>query len=281
MVENVFPYSGGKSNLVDWITNYFPNHRVYVEPFGGSASVLVNKPPSQIEVYNDLDSRLVNFFEVFRDETDELVEWLNRTPYSRELHDRYTDIYFNGDEEDMPDDPVERAGIFFYLRYTQLMAKTNSKSAFQSTVDRNNAVTFRNATERLERLVSRFEDVIVENRDYQRIFDHYDAEDAFFYCDPPYLKKGTTWYEGEFDHEEFWETVGDAEGDVMVSYMAIPDYVPIEDYYVLEREFSQSQNTAHDDEDRTERRVEKLILNYDPDQVRGFKTANHSSAVDW
>lgn len=281
MTENAFPYSGGKSRLAGWITEKFPRHKVYCEPFGGSASVLVNKEPSEIEVYNDLDERVVNFFRVFRDQTDELVDWLNRTPYSRQLHDEIADRYFPQGDSEMPEDDVARAGMFFYLRYTQLMAKNGGKSGFQSTVRRNNALTFRNATDNLTALVERFHDVVIENRDYARIFEHYDAPDTLFYCDPPYLEKGTNWYEGEFDHEEFWAEIEDLDGYAMVSYMAVPDYVPIDDYEVFEREFAQNQNAAHADESIEDTdRVEKLILNFDP-EAHHKHMIPHDSATDW
>ena len=280
MTETVFPYSGGKSYLAQWIIPHFPEHEVYVEPFGGSGSVLLNKKPSYVEVYNDIDSEVVNFFEVYRDHTDELVEWLESTPYSRELHDRYSRQYFDGGDGELPDDDLVRAGIFFYLRYTQFMGKNGGKSGFQSTTSRNNAGTFRHATDRLKRLVDRFSDVVIENRDYQRIFEHYDTDETLFYCDPPYLEKGTDWYEGEFDHEEFWSALDGLDGDWIVSYMAIPDYVPIEDYYVVEKSFSQRQDGAHD-KGEPDTRDERLIMNYDPDQIRGYKPADHEAALDW
>jgi DNA adenine methylase len=280
MTDNIFPYSGGKSRLAEWITSNFPQHRLYCEPFGGSASVLVNKDRSKMEIYNDIDGRVVNFFRVFRDRTDELVEWLERTPYSRQLHDDIADRYFEQGDGEMPEDDVARAGMFFYLRYSQLMAKNGGKSGFQSTVRRNNAVTFRNATDDLQRLTERFHDVVIENRDYQRIFEHYDDEDALFYCDPPYLTKGTNWYEGEFDHGEFWEAVEDLDGYVAISYMEIPGFVPIEKFNVLERRFAQNQNAAHGEDMKDTDHVERLILNYDPEEEPRH-TIPHDSATDW
>ena len=281
MVENVFPYSGGKSRLVKWLKKRFPQHEMYVEPFGGSASVLVNKEPSRMEIYNDIDSRVVNFFEVFRDRTDELVEWLDRTPYSRELHDKYADKYFDAQPDEMPTEDVARAGIFFYLRYSQLMSKNDSKAGFQSSLGRNTATTIRNATRNLETLRERFADVVIERRDYAKLFDHYDTPDTFFYCDPPYLTKGTDWYEGEFHHEEFWEEVQKLEGRIMISYMEVPDYVPIEEFVVHTKDFAQSQNTVHsDDKRKTKTRTEKVIMNYDPDEVPTHNIP-HDPATQW
>src|SRR5690606_16389589 len=67
---------------------HFPPHHTYVEPFGGAANVLLNKPPSPVEVYNDIDSNLVTIFRVLRDHPDELRRALELTPYSREEYVR-------------------------------------------------------------------------------------------------------------------------------------------------------------------------------------------------
>jgi DNA adenine methylase len=63
----VLRYYGGKFRLADWIISMFPAHRFFVEPFGGAANVLMAKPRSFGEIYNDLDSEVVNVFKVLRD----------------------------------------------------------------------------------------------------------------------------------------------------------------------------------------------------------------------
>lgn len=85
MVRAVFPFPGGKSKLASWILE----HECFVELFGGATGVLVNKNPdvSDVEVYNDLDGDLVQFFRVLRKRPVELREWLERVPYSREIYD--------------------------------------------------------------------------------------------------------------------------------------------------------------------------------------------------
>src|SRR5581483_4412213 len=77
---------GGKYYLAEWIIGEFPPHRIYVEPFGGMANVLLKKHPSEVEVFNDLDGRVVNFFRVLRDPATllELKRRCELTPFSRE-----------------------------------------------------------------------------------------------------------------------------------------------------------------------------------------------------
>ena len=76
-------YHGGKWKLAPWLQLFFPAHRVYVEPFGGGASVLLRKPRSYGEVYNDLDAEVVNVFRMLRDRGPELHNLLTLTPFAR------------------------------------------------------------------------------------------------------------------------------------------------------------------------------------------------------
>ncbi|CAB5540684.1 DNA adenine methylase [Citrobacter werkmanii] len=95
-------YHGGKFRLASWIISHFPDHRCYVEPFGGAASVLLKKKQSEAEVYNDLDGDVVNLFRVLRDpvSSQALIDACALTPYSRvEFRCAY----------EPTDDPIEKA----------------------------------------------------------------------------------------------------------------------------------------------------------------------------
>jgi hypothetical protein len=98
----VLRYHGGKWMLAPWLMSFFPDHRIYCEPFGGGASVLMRKPRSYAEVYNDLDDEIVNVFRVLRDPTQskELARLIHLTPWSR------TEFYAAYEPSE---DPLERA----------------------------------------------------------------------------------------------------------------------------------------------------------------------------
>jgi DNA adenine methylase len=99
---------GGKFSHLDWLLPLLPKCQHFCEPFGGSAAVLLNRDPSPVETYNDIDGDLVNFFKVLRDKPDELIEKLVFTPFSRE---EFRKAYELRGRTDLPE--VERARLFF------------------------------------------------------------------------------------------------------------------------------------------------------------------------
>ena len=100
-------YSGGKAHLAPWIISQLPEHASYCEPFCGSAAVLLQKPRAPLEILNDLNGDIANFFRVLRDHGDDLRRRVNLTPYSREV------------DEEPADDPIELARRFFHFSNTR------------------------------------------------------------------------------------------------------------------------------------------------------------------
>jgi len=270
-MKSVFPYPGGKSYLAPWIIEHIPDHDCYIELFGGSASVLVNKPKSRVEIFNDLDGDIVHFFDVLRTRDDELREWLETVPFAKELHERWGRQWYDGWR---PDDDIKRAGVFFFLRRSQYAGKYKTFSGFRSASTTCSAKTWVRDTDKLEKFAQRLREVQIEQRDYAELFDRFDSEDVFYYADPPYVKEGDALYtHGEFDHERFVDTLESAEGKWMVSYMDLPP--GLEDYYVVERGATQHMNKGH--EERRDEATERLIMNFDPDEVTPFAGADQSN----
>lgn len=259
MPESVFPYPGGKTYLANWIIEQFPEHECFVEVFGGSASILVNKPRSHIEVFNDLDSDIVQFFEVLRNRSDALQEWLEAVPYSRELHTRWVTEFYDGER---PDDPVERAGRFFFLRFAQFGGNYDSPSGF-SAGKHDEAGRFVRAGAALSDFADRLRHVTIEQRDYADIIELYDSSETLFYFDPPYVEVGSEYYSQDepFAQCRFVNELHDVTGNWIVSYEELPP--GLSDYHVIDRTEAQRMS-AKKHRTRTHR-TERLVMNFAPD----------------
>ena len=91
-------WHGGKRYLAKRIISYFPSHRIYLEPFGGGASVLLNKPPVDVETYNDLDLRITRLFRVLRDKGSQFLQRIRLVPYSQ-VEFEWADCYPEGADD--------------------------------------------------------------------------------------------------------------------------------------------------------------------------------------
>lgn len=176
------PYFGGKSRLAPWIAGLFPPHRVYIEPFAGSAAVLLAKPPSKHEILNDVDGNIVTFFRVLRDQPEDLERVCALTPYAR-------DEFARADLTDPALDDLERARRW-WIRASQSFAKTGTTATGWSiSINRNSAAarTAHNRIHRFADVAARLTNVSIENRDALDVIREYSAPDAVIYADPPYL----------------------------------------------------------------------------------------------
>lgn len=230
-------WHGGKWLLAPWIISHFPKHRVYVEPFGGAASVLLRKDRALAEVYNDLDKHVVNLFRVLRSaEAARLLQELRLTPFAREEFDAAFEP---------SDDPVECArrlvvrsffagGSRGVLDLDRTMAGFNGGSA-RSRSDKPNpshARDWSNYADTLPAIVSRMMAVIIENRPALDLIAQHDAATTLFYLDPTYLadtrsdraRKAYRHELDEDDHAELLALLQDVAGMVILSGYPHPMY---------------------------------------------------------
>jgi DNA adenine methylase len=226
-------YHGGKWKLAPWIISHFPIHRIYVEPFGGAASVLLRKARCYAEVYNDLDEEIVNLFRVLRNPSQarELIRLVTLTPYSREEFD---ESYITAA------DPIEQA------RRTVLRAAAGFgggvtstsgwKTGFRGSVTRSGstpAQDWANMPEALEGIVERLRGVTIEHDTAVNVMTRYDGENVLHYVDPPYpystrnARHAGSCYRHEMDddqHRELAAVLRGLKGMVIVSGYACPLY---------------------------------------------------------
>jgi len=258
---SAFPYPGGKTIYCNEIIDRMPEHRRYVEPFGGSAAVLLNKPKSYIEVYNDLDDDVVQFFRVLREHREELEAWLENTPFSRSIYEDWVTEFYNGH---CPDDPVARAGRWFYLRYTQFNGSLDRRNGFKTGGKRNEARSFRGSIKDLQTVAGRFSEVTIECQSYKEVLDRYDHSNTLFYLDPPYYNTGADrdHYRvgGDFDHEQFVDELQNRKGDWIVSYAELPP--GLSDASERIESYTAMWSMSYDD--KRQETKEHLVMNFDP-----------------
>lgn len=182
----VMRYHGGKWRLATWIISHFPAHRVYVEPFGGAASVLIRKPRSYAEVYNDLAGEIVNVFRVLRDpETAAQLERVIRlTPFARaEFALSYQPSA----------DPIEQARRTIFRTFAGFgSAAFNSRHAtgFRYAATRSSttpAGDWAGYPDQIQRFATRLAGVVIENREAVQVIVAHDSPDTLIYADPPYV----------------------------------------------------------------------------------------------
>ncbi|MCW8128932.1 MAG: DNA adenine methylase [Planctomycetota bacterium] len=181
----VLRWHGGKWMLAPWIIGNFPKHRVYVEPYGGAASVLLRKPRSYAEVYNDLDDLVVNLFRVLRSErSSELINSLKLTPFSRR---EFKEAY------EISNDEVEEARrliIRSFMGFGSDGFNRDVRTGFRSDSNKSGSTPahdWRNYPESLVRTIERFSGVVIENRPALEVMADFDSSETLHYVDPPYL----------------------------------------------------------------------------------------------
>ena len=178
-------YHGGKFRLAPWIMSFFPDHYTYVEPFGGASGVLLQKPRSMSEVYNDLDGDIVNVFRVLQDKEMglDLERKLSVTPYSR---DEFNLSYEN------TDNPVEQARRTLIRAHQGFgsAGATKHKTGFRIDSARKYGTAahlWAKYPLQIKAFIDRLQDVVIENKPAIEVIDNHDRADTLFFVDPPYV----------------------------------------------------------------------------------------------
>lgn len=216
----VLRWHGGKWLLAPWIISHFPVHRVYVEPFGGAASVLMRKEPSYAEVYNDLDDTVVKLFRVLRsDDANKLIEALRLTPFARlDFHEAY----------EPSDDDIEASRRLIVRSFMGFGSNGHNRSTgFRSNSNRSGttpAHDWKNYPDCLVAVIDRLRGVVIESADARIVMDRHDGPDTLHYVDPPYvfatradLSKDYAHEMSDADHSDLLDFLKTLRGMVVLS----------------------------------------------------------------
>lgn len=241
----VLRWHGGKWLLAPWIIEHFPPHRIYVEPFGGAASVLIRKPRSYAEVYNDLDDDVVSMFCVLRGpRAIELVHGIIHTPFARsEFNQAYEDT----------DCAVERARRLIIRSFMGFGSDGHNgarPTGFRANSNQSGSTPahdWQNYPDHLERIIKRLEGVVIENRDAMEVMAQHDSRQTLHYVDPPYVhstrstahnstKKSYRHELTDADHERLLAFLRTLKGMVILSGYPHPTYdTALSDWTRVER----------------------------------------------
>jgi DNA adenine methylase len=243
-------YYGGKWKLAPWIISHFPEHKNYVEPCGGAASVLLQKPRSPLETYNDLDGNVVNFFRVLRDKPDELIRKIKLTPWARAEYE--LSLTPAGDD-------VERARQFFARAWMGRGAVCECTGWRYDRYDCR-SVAHDLLSDAPAVVAERLQGVQIEHRDALDVIRDFDCADALIYFDPPYVNETrshrTEYVIDQFDdfHHAAAELLRTCAGYVVVSGYACPLYADLYERHGWQRVDTLAQTNSGG------KRVESLWL---------------------
>lgn len=265
-VRSPLVWVGGKSRLVDWI---LPHLEVpcqsYVEPFGGSAAMLLNRPRVPCEVYNDLDQSLVRFLLCVREHPAELERLVLGLPYARAHHQAEQEWLRLGCPGRMTD--LQFAARWWWLNLTGFGGQLTG--GFGTAVDdRVPQVHRRIAT--VHEASARLRDVLIECEDFRVVIERYDTPDTLFYLDPPYVGCETVYVEGgmrEADHRDLARMLGALQGKAAVSYYPCPlvdELYPEPHWRRITKRWIKSLGLLAHEGDAAPESTELLLLNYDP-----------------
>jgi DNA adenine methylase len=221
-------YRGSKYKIAPKIIELFPKHKIYIDCFGGGGGMLIRKPLSEVEVYNDIDKTIVDLMRVLRDkhQSKELIRKLLLTPYSREE-------FYRSDDYREEQDLIEKARKIYIRSYMGfgslgLLEKKNIGFKGQIIAANESLYVWCSLPKRLTYIAKRLSCVLIENRcAFEIIKEHNNNKDVLLYCDPPYvMATRSNGYDGrdkyinemdDKDHENLINLLKQSKSNVILS----------------------------------------------------------------
>ncbi len=215
-MKPILKYPGGKWRIAEWIISFFPEHKVYLEPFFGSGAVFFKKEPSYIETINDIDGQIVNLFKACREHPKKLARLINLTPFSREEFESCYSPSKNSIEQ------ARRTIVRFHQSYGTSNSSKKSWKNVQAAGGPRCATLWNYLPNCVVECCNRLKDAQIENIDAIELIKRYDSNDTLIYCDPPYLPelRKSNLYKHEFSfeqHKELLEVIKKSSAKIILS----------------------------------------------------------------
>lgn len=266
IINSFIGWVGGKRALRKIILSKFPKDFTrYIEVFGGAGWILFakEKQKNELEVFNDIDSNLINLYRCIKEHPEELKRQFDFIPKSQELFKNaqnrlnYNALMGEG-YNNLGFTDIQRAAAYLYIiKYSFGYQKNNFVTSGSQNIQ--------NVLERFESISDRLSNVLIENRDFENLIKTYDKKDSFFYLDPPYLGtescyKNDSRMFSKNDHIRLKECLFKIKGKFLLSYND-DEFIRemYKDYIIEEVE----RNTTLSAKSNTIKFKELLIKNYE------------------
>lgn len=255
-MKALLKYPGAKNRLAPWIVSHIPSHKVYCEPFLGSAAVFLNKEPAYNEILNDLDDDIYNFFKVVRENPEELCRLIEATPYSRT---EYTTAYVESEEEALSIESARRFAVKCWQGFGCGNKYKNGYRRGIGAASPNPAKAWARLPETIQLAAERIKNAQIEHKDALELITDLCGKDTFIYIDPPYLQdtRKSYLYNHEMtdeQHAELLQIVKESDCKIMISAYENELY----DNVLADWKKEHKSTTA----ECSRRRVETLYMNY-------------------
>lgn len=184
---HAFTYLGGKTQLVPKLLRLIPPHETYCEPFGGAGNLLLSKPPSKVEVWNDRDGELANLMRSIKTRPKLLIRTASGIPYSRTWYERLQrEIKCGG----LKGSDVQRAAKFWFLLRASFFG--HPEKGWRFALHTTEAQRLENGLPLIGAVSHRLRAVYIDCLDFRRCIKNWDGPATLFFVDPPYY--GATKY---------------------------------------------------------------------------------------
>lgn len=271
-------YYGGKQNMIKYLLDLIPAHVIYCEPFFGGGALFFAKPKSEVEIINDKNGEVINFFKVVKTKFPELQKEIQGTLHSREHYKKAMVVYAN---PDLFSD-VKRAWALWVLTNQGFASMIGSWGFGKENSKEKSLANKRDEFKKV--YTDRLRMVQVENNDAIKVIERSDSKNTFIYCDPPYIGSDMGHYKGytEEDYKKLLDSLVKVKGSFLLS--SYPS--PILNRYIKKYKWKTKRVersvavTKHTDKKKTE----MLVFNYDLPKINTMngtenKTRNPYSKI--
>lgn len=268
-------YYGGKQTLAARIVDLIPPHILYCEPFFGGGAVFFTKPQSEVEVINDINGEVINFYKVIKKKQLELEKEIKGTLHSRQLFKKARVVYENPELFD----EVKRAWAFWTLT-NQGFAGMVTSWGFGKTPSKERALKKKREEFSVKAYGERLSQVQIECNDALKVIDRCDAKDTFFYIDPPYFNSDQGHYEGytKQDYIRLLERLRKLKGKFLLSSYPSAELRAYAKKYKWKMGSVKKAVAVTKNSDK--QKTEMMVTNYDPAKTGKFIQSQSLDGID-